>query len=67
MKWMRTCQECGHTQKDNEPTDHSKPTDAYCNRKCKKCKSEGSLDLGSHWPETQAERDAQVKFLESWE
>ncbi len=41
--WIRTCQECGHRQKDVQPTREF--SDAYANRKCKKCKSSG-LDYG---------------------
>lgn len=41
--WLRICQECGHVQKDGEP---DKPlSNAYRNRKCKKCGSE-ALDYG---------------------
>jgi len=43
--WIRTCQECGHIQEDKEPVYGVEPSDAYCNRKCKKCKSE-ALDYG---------------------
>lgn len=43
--FLRTCQECGHVQKDNEPT--QPPSDAFRNRKCKKCHSE-ALDYGSY-------------------
>jgi len=42
--FVRTCQECGHKQKDTEPK--VGPTDVYRNRKCKACKSE-ALDYGS--------------------
>lgn len=44
--WYRTCQECLHIQIDNAPKQGQQPTDAYLNRKCRKCKSE-SLDYGS--------------------
>lgn len=67
MKWTRTCQECGHEQEDIEPKDHSNPTDAYCNRKCKKCKSRGGFDLGSNRPSSSEEIEAERKFLDSWE
>jgi hypothetical protein len=43
-QFIRTCQECGHTQTDKEPTKGI--TDSYLNKKCKKCKSE-ALDYGS--------------------
>ena len=46
--WIRTCQECGNVQKDTEPKDYSNLSSAYCERKCKHCKSEGSFDLGSY-------------------
>lgn len=41
--WMRKCQECGHSQEDKHP--EGAPTEAYLNRKCKRCKSMG-LDFG---------------------
>ena len=41
--WLRTCQECFHVQKDNPPS--QPPTNAYCNRKCRKCGNE-ALDHG---------------------
>lgn len=44
MKFLRTCQECGYKQEDKEPL--QAPSDAYLNKKCKKCKSE-ALDYGS--------------------
>lgn len=62
MKWIRTCQECGHKQKDKEPKDHSEPTDDYCERKCKKCRSNGSLDLGSNQPSTPEEIKADLEM-----
>lgn len=42
--WARKCNECGNLQLDTEPV--NAPTDAYLNRKCKKCKSE-ALDYGN--------------------
>jgi hypothetical protein len=42
--WIRTCQECGHKQPDTQPK--GEMTDAYRERKCKKCKSPGALDYG---------------------
>jgi hypothetical protein len=50
MKWMRTCQECGHEQPDSAPDRSKELSTAYCNRKCKKCKSE-ALDYGREVPE----------------
>ena len=44
-KWIRTCQECGSKQEDKKP-EGLDLSDAYCNKKCKKCKSE-ALDFGS--------------------
>lgn len=44
-EWIRTCQECENKQEDKEPDGVTK-SDAYFNRKCKKCKSE-ALDFGS--------------------
>lgn len=41
--WKRKCQECLDVQADKEP--QGLLTDAYANRKCKKCKSE-ALDFG---------------------
>lgn len=43
--WYRTCQECGHKQKAQEPNHHKELTDSYRNSKCKRCKSE-ALDYG---------------------
>lgn len=43
--FIRTCQSCGFEQEDQDP--QNKLSDAYRNRKCKKCKSE-SLDYGSY-------------------
>lgn len=49
-EWIRTCQECGH--KDVKLLFHSpvpsdpKAFNKYCEKQCKKCKSE-SLDYGS--------------------
>jgi len=48
MLWLRTCQECNHKQKDTKPVYGTEPTDAYCNRKCRKCKSE-ALDYGMEY------------------
>ena len=42
--WIRTCQECFHKQQDTEPK--GEITNAYRNRKCRKCKSE-ALDYGT--------------------
>jgi hypothetical protein len=63
MVFIRTCQECGHQQKDKDL--QGAPTLAFYNRKCKKCKSE-SLDYGSEQPETEAEKAAALKFMEDW-
>jgi len=67
MKWMRTCQSCGYEQECPRPTFTDKTpdglTDAYCNRKCKRCKSE-SLDHGSDQPSTPAEIEAARKAME---
>ena len=46
QKYIRTCQECSHRQTDTPPPDPNKMTEAFRNRKCKRCKSE-ALDLGS--------------------
>lgn len=43
--FARTCQECGHVQKDKEPDNMKTMSNAYCERKCKKCRSE-ALDYG---------------------
>lgn len=45
MDWVRTCQECGHTQLDKQPDPNKNLPDSYRDRKCKKCKSE-ALDYG---------------------
>lgn len=59
-QWTRTCQECGHKQKDKPPKDGNM-TPAYRNRKCKNCKSE-SLDYGTYpsdpdWADDLEDRD----------
>lgn len=41
--FYRTCQECGHEQKANDPKGNMPST--YQNAKCRKCKSE-ALDYG---------------------
>jgi hypothetical protein len=70
MKYIRTCQSCGKSAEYPEPKRTDKTadglTDAFCNKKCKSCKSE-SLDLGSHQPSTPEEIAAQIKFMESYE
>lgn len=42
---VRTCQECGHTQVSTDPA--TQKSDAWRDTKCRKCKSEGSMDYGS--------------------
>lgn len=49
--WIRTCQECGHKQKANRPSQDKELSLAYTEAKCKKCKSE-ALDYGK-WEETE--------------
>lgn len=44
-KWVRTCQECGNKQEAKKPPQDKELSDAYCNAKCRKCKSE-ALDYG---------------------
>jgi ribosomal protein S27E len=41
--FCRKCQECGHIQTAIKP--EYEPSIAYCNAKCRKCKSE-ALDYG---------------------
>ena len=69
MKWIRTCQECGYEQECPKPSFDKKGdlTIAYSERKCKKCKSSGSLDYGSEQPSTSEEKAAALKYLESEE
>jgi hypothetical protein len=43
-QFYRTCQECGHVQLAKDP--QHMVSDAYCNAKCKRCKSE-ALDYGT--------------------
>lgn len=43
--FIRTCQECGNEQVEFDPS--IRKTDSWQDIKCKKCKSEGSLDYGS--------------------
>lgn len=66
MKYIQTCQECGHSQAGTEPNLND-PKEKWRDRKCKKCKSEGSLDFGSWQPETPAEVEAAKKFMETYE
>lgn len=44
MKYIRTCQECGHKQECKDPKAYK--GESWQNVKCKKCKSE-ALDYGS--------------------
>ena len=44
-KFIRTCQECGHKQEATPPNKDKELSTAYCNAKCKRCKSE-ALDYG---------------------
>lgn len=44
--FIRTCQECGNCQKDNEPDRNKELSDNFKNKKCKVCQSE-ALDYGS--------------------
>ena len=46
-KFIRTCQSCGNQQEDNPPSRERELSDAYCSRKCRKCRSE-DLDYGSY-------------------
>ncbi len=45
MRWIRTCQECGHKQPATPPNKDKELSLAYENAKCKACKSE-ALDYG---------------------
>jgi len=56
--WVRTCQECGHVQTARSPDEmkNKKPSDAYLNSLCKRCKSEG-LDYGSWWDFSRFEQE----------
>lgn len=47
IKWIRTCQECGHEQVAQRPNPSKELTLSYVESKCKACKS-SSLDYG-HW------------------
>lgn len=44
-KWIRTCQECLNRQEDIKPNPEKGIPDSWCDRKCRKCKSQ-SLDYG---------------------
>jgi hypothetical protein len=67
MKFMRTCQECGNKQVElHPPTYGVEPSNAYKDRKCKKCKSE-SLDYGSEFPDTLEEIEEARKNFEAFE
>ncbi len=65
MKYIRTCQECGHSDVYAPPKDRYETTRAFDERPCKKCKSAG-LDLGSEKPETPEEIEADRKAAEEW-
>jgi len=43
MKYIRTCQECGHKQESKPPAEYK--TEAWRNTKCRRCRSE-ALDYG---------------------
>jgi hypothetical protein len=43
--WLRTCQECGHVQPMKSP--EGQKTDNWREAKCRRCKSQGSLDYGT--------------------
>jgi primosomal protein N' len=45
--WLRTCQECGHVMACKSPESYKNGNDSWKDIKCKKCKSEGSLDYGT--------------------
>jgi hypothetical protein len=47
VKWIRTCQECGHEQVAQRPNPSKELTLPYIESKCRACKSP-SLDYG-HW------------------
>lgn len=64
LTFLRKCQECGHKQWDRDPTllPNGPQYDNYLNRKCRKCKSEGSLDYGYRTSEKEeAERNDLTK------
>lgn len=46
--YVRTCQSCGCAQVTNPPAPNRELTDAFRNKKCKRCKSP-DLDYGSEW------------------
>lgn len=56
MKWIRTCQECGHKQETKKPS-YSKADGqlaaSYANSICRKCKSP-ALDFGSEVDEEES-------------
>jgi hypothetical protein len=43
--WLRTCQECGNVQAMKSP--EGQKSDGWKDVKCRRCKSEGSLDYGT--------------------
>ena len=64
MRYVRTCQECGHQQKSKDPATYKNmTTEAWRDVKCRNCGSEGSLDYGSWVPET-AEEIAEQKRVD---
>ncbi len=46
LQWMRTCQSCGHQQRDTRPAYGDQSFDAYRDRRCRSCRS-SDLDYGS--------------------
>lgn len=48
-RWMRSCQECGHTDSYPFPANDGvgEQSNAFCEKRCKKCKNPDSLDMGS--------------------
>ena len=57
MLWARQCQECLNVQYDKKP--EKDMTDAYRNRKCKRCDSP-ALDFGK---EVKGELDSEMKGI----
>lgn len=69
MKYIRTCQECGHKQEARDPSTFKggKPTEAWRGHQCKRCHS-SALNYGSHQlstPQEFADRDAEEAAQEA--
>lgn len=59
-KYIRKCQECLHEQEAKDPKSYKdQKSESWRDLKCKKCKSEGSMDYGS-WREDENNEDSAI-------